>query len=418
MSTHTIAPPLPAKGTFISSVRGSAGRLVAAQNIKIDRSTIEPFLKSISQADYDRLSQDHGHSLPLSFSSPLEELNLLAVLALLNFGSSFRAPLHAFYKRGVFDTIRFFVLSCFLTESDHLSAQGMKRLTENEVASLMGGLPMMVEKPHPTLPGIVVGEPGGRLREFVLMVHGVMTQTGSILLDQGFGSLGEFIVSLLKDAKAEGLDKDEEVSDRLIGGLVETFPAFRDMYMIDDQPVYLFKKALFLLHTISLRFTTDPTNPFPELPKNTTTFLPTFADNVIPSLSVYLNLVELPVSSSILGQFPKLEPASTNPLLRPFVPAPASSSDEKGRGSGPSPKGGPELSTEQATILRSSSVHALQACVDLVRENGLERDEGKEYEWMRASLSDTGLDGYLWAGGKDRADWRQMERFVADSIFY
>ena len=39
-------------------------------------------------------------------------------------------------------------------------------------------------------------------------------------------------------------------------------------------------------------------------------------------------------------------------------------------------------------------------------------------EWMKEEINETGLDGCVWTGGKDRADWRKVERFVGDSIFF
>lgn len=170
----------------------------------------------------------------------------------------------------------------------------------------------------------------------------------------------------------------------------------------------MFKKAFFLVHSVCLRFTSSDSNPFPTLPSNTTTFLPTFADNVIPSLCLLLNLVELPSTSSILSKFPAIPAAASNPLLKPF--SPSESNDET------PPKGGPELTTEEATILRASTVYGLKACVEYVQAGGMDDVEG--CGWMKDGLSETGLDGFVWAGGKDRKDWRRLERFVADSIYY
>lgn len=42
-------------------------------------------------------------------------------------------------------------------------------------------------------------------------------------------------------------------------------------------------------------------------------------------------------------------------------------------------------------------------------------------EWMKEGenqLTATGVDGYIWSGGKDRWDWRKLERFVCDSAFF
>lgn len=210
--------------------------------LQISPSTITPFLLSIPEPFYSRLSLSHGaSSFPLQFPSPTSELNLLSLLALLNFGSAFRAPLHAFHGRGVYDTIRFFVLGCFLSSTDGedlLGAKKMSKMGEGEVSQLMGGLPLMVEREHETMKGIVVGEKGGRLAELVGMVVGVMNETGRILEEGGWDNLGEFVKDVLEKAKGT----DEERAEELVERLVRTFPAFQDMHVVDGErtfPSYL-----------------------------------------------------------------------------------------------------------------------------------------------------------------------------------
>lgn len=71
------------------------------------------------------------------------------------------------------------------------------------------------------------------------------------------------------------------------------------------------------------------------------------------------------------------------------------------------------------TTLRAAAVHAVQRAVEFVREGGMETQEG--CAWMNdggKGVDEAGLDAVVWMGGKERADWRKVERFVGDSVFF
>ena len=104
---------------------------------------------------------------------------------------------------------------------------------EGQVSQLMGGLPLMVEREHETMKGIVVGEKGGRLAELVGMVVGVMNQTGRILEEGGWETLGHFVAKVLDEAKA--LKNEKEKAEYVVEKLVRTFPAFQDMQVVDGE---------------------------------------------------------------------------------------------------------------------------------------------------------------------------------------
>ena len=145
--------------------------------------------------------------LPLKFPSVSSELNVLSLLSLLNFASGYRVPLHEATGRGAFDSIRAFVFSLNLTsstgsEGDLLSAKGMRSVDESKVADLMGVADKIhVDKPHDTLPGIVVGELGGPVWEVVQMVTKVMKDTGDVLVKGGYPDLGSFVLEALKEGE-------------------------------------------------------------------------------------------------------------------------------------------------------------------------------------------------------------------------
>ena len=167
--------------------------------------------------------------------------------------------------------------------------------------------------------------------------------------------------------------------------------------------VYLFKKAMILLQTLSARFPPSPTQTFP-IPQHPG--LPIFSDNVIPTLLLTLGLFRLPPSHPLTSKFPSV------PCTDLLTPTPTPTEGEKSN----SPLGGPVLDFEEMTILRAAAVHAVQRTVEFVRGGGMDEEEG--CDWMEEEMDEAGLDAVVWMGGKERADWRKVERFVGDSIYF
>lgn len=139
--------------------------------------------------------------MPLNFKDTLDEVNLISILSLLNFCHGYRIPLHKATGRGAYDTIRVFVFGLYLTSSDEddlISANGLKSISSTRVADLMQLTNHLhVEKPHPTNSAITIGELGP-LYELVTLVTKVMNETGDILVNKGYASLGAFVVHTLQ----------------------------------------------------------------------------------------------------------------------------------------------------------------------------------------------------------------------------
>ncbi|KAF7362057.1 Queuosine salvage protein [Mycena venus] len=86
----------PPSGEYLQSIRSSSRALRQAANISIEEHAIKRLLLSPAfTSSFKRVSGHHGLAMPLNFPSPGAELNLLSILSLLNFGSGYRAPLHA-----------------------------------------------------------------------------------------------------------------------------------------------------------------------------------------------------------------------------------------------------------------------------------------------------------------------------------
>jgi len=175
------------------------------------------------------------------------------------------------------------------------------------------------------------------------------------------------------------------------------------MAVVDGQRIFCFKKALFLIHAISVRFgSADP----PPFPVPSTFHLPVFTDNVLPSLLVHFGVIDISGSPNLSTLFPHAGSAEhLAPLLATATPG---TGDAKTL-----PKDGPVLSTNQAYTLRAA---AIDAC-ELITQVAHKLDE-PSLEWLR-DIQLPSLDMWIWAVAKDRSDYRQLDRFVLrDTVFF
>ncbi|KAJ7124914.1 hypothetical protein C8R44DRAFT_781783 [Mycena epipterygia] len=399
---------LPASGEFLQSIRTSSKALREAANISIEEQSIKRLLLSPAfTSSFKRVSASHGLAMPLKFPSSGAELNLLSILCLLNFGSGYREPLHAQTGHGAWDCMKAFVFSLYITSStdgdDLLSARGMQNISEGRVAELMR-VSVHTEKPHETLAHVTVGELRGPMYDFVKLVTRVLNETGEILVNTGYPDLGMFVLEALKDGRKARSDTNHHADvEFILERLVRAFPAFRDMAVVDGQRIFCFKKALFLIHAISVRFGSADPSPFPV---PSTSHMPVFSDNVLPSLLIHLGVIDISGSPNLSLLFPHAgSPEQLATLLATAAPG---TGDAK-----PLPKDGPVLATNQAYILRAA---AIDAC-ELITEVAHTLHE-PSLEWLR-DMQLPSLDMWIWAVAKDRTDYRQLERFVLrDTVFF
>lgn len=219
--------------------------------------------------------------------------------------------------------------------------------------------------------------------------------------------------------------------------IVKAFPAFQDMAIVDGQrklaplapfttsqsiddfppAIYCFKKALFLIHAIRVRFGSMSPPPFP-IP--VTDESPIFSDNVIPSLLVHLGVIDLSEASDLSGLFP--DAGSEKSLEELLGPAPTgnSTSSEGPPPEGKVPKGKIFVSHDQAFKLRAAAIDACDLIVEKARAyvpNG-DESEAETLAWIR-SITLPSLDMWIWSVAKDRPDYRALERFAQiDTVFY
>ncbi|KAI0915812.1 hypothetical protein AcV5_003632 [Taiwanofungus camphoratus] len=420
-----MATPFPPHGRYINAVRESSGALRRWANITISEDAIKRFLLSPSFTNtFARLRKSHGMMLPLKFPSVLSELNLLSILSLLNFASGYRVPLHGATGRGAFDNIRALVFGLYISsstgtgEGDYLSARGMRDIKEHTVADLMGvAAAVHIERPHESIPAVTVGELGGPIWELVKLVTRTLNETGAVLTDAGYPDLGSFVLEALKEGekeKSEDLQNPE--CDVILERLVGLIPAFRDMAMVNNQPVYCFKKALLTIHAIALRFGSSDSSQGVPIPR--TANLPIFADNVIPSMLIHLGVIDLSTSKPELGLAELFPDAGSPDILDKLLEAAPSrpTPDPATARSNEVPKEGPVVTIEQAYILRAASIDACELVIRTAHELGSRTDE-KGLSWLK-DITLPELDAWIWAVAKDRIDYRKLERFVLRNTAY
>lgn len=189
--------------------------------------------------------------------------------------------------------------------------------------------------------------------------------------------------------------------------------------MTSEIAVYCFKKALFLIHGLTIRFGPSAPPPFP-LPD--TTKVPVFTDNVIPSLLIHLGVLDPSGAKDVMlrSLFPYAENATNvNTLLA--APRDAlgigTTVDPARRPKKVVPKEGPILTPDQAYILRAAAVDACEKIVEYVHQlDKTSLSDGQE--WIK-DITLPELDIWLWAVAKDRSDYRNLERFVLrDTVFF
>ncbi|EPQ28500.1 uncharacterized protein PFL1_03803 [Pseudozyma flocculosa PF-1] len=409
-STSTPAPPpAPASGTFISSVRRSCRVAREAASISISTAAIDAFLLSLDRATFDRLKTQHGLVFPLQFPNLTAEVNFLAILSLLNTLSGYRSAFHSATGSGAYQNVQRLLFGLYLTGGDdaastavsgssHLTAQGLANLSAGTVAELLG-VSLHEEKKHDKIEAITVGIRGGPMNEAVELVVGLCNDTGKRLLDAGYPSLGAFVIEALKDAERLTADRgDEAGADKFIEKVVTFLPGFNDAYQLPTGPVYVFKKAFFLLQALHQRLGSPSSASSSLKVPQTTTTLPMFVDNVLPTMLVQLGIVDL--SSCVVDALKRWGPVET----KAQEPGAAEASEGKREAKDE----GPTLTAAEAYTVRAA---CLDAGVEVVKRAKELAKTSADKAWLD-QLNEVDLDGYLWAVAKDDGALRSVPRMV------
>ncbi|TIB78787.1 hypothetical protein E3Q23_00602 [Wallemia mellicola] len=304
------------------------------------------------------------------YHTDAEELSVFGLLSALNFASGYRETLHKYTGKGAFDNIKRFVLGLFLSkDSGTLTVDGLEGFTNEFTIELLDIKPFN-EKPHPTLPGVVVGERDDVAFEFVNLVTSTLNDIGRTLRQLNKASFGDYLFDLFSQARG---------ADNIVNDLVTRFESFRDEHTVkvgaDNVQIKLYKKALILVETISLELRGRSDVPF-ELPSAE---LPIFSDNVIPSMLLHWGIIEIPESSSHFDETTKRAFKHDEEEYKAIIDG---LEQEQQRDLGAVVQG-PSLSSSQAALIRSAAVEAIltefgdilssvaSACLSSFEGNGL-----------------------------------------------
>ncbi|EAU91352.2 hypothetical protein CC1G_07387 [Coprinopsis cinerea okayama7 len=401
----------PASGKYLDSVKESSRRICQKEGIKIDEAAIERLLGSPAFLEsFDRLSSFPGLALPLNFASALDELNVLSILALLNFGSSFETTLRAQMGHGASNAAKALIFSMYIasnsTEGDYLSAKGMAELSHAKVADLMG-VDVMVEKPHPQMHGVTVGELGGEMFEFVKSITGVLNETGRKLMGMGYRNLGFLVVEALKGGEREAGSKGvpEAFADLVIEKITGAIPAFRDSAAVDGEGTLLFSPVL--------------SHQFPDsfFRNNRYIYL---QQGLVPAQRD-IGTVWVDLTTAFPDSLEALQPTTATEEKRESlletkaqVGSPTGTKGNKGaetsESESPSPRvSGLVVTKDQAYLLRAAAVAAVDAFPRVASQLSSDTDK-KTKEVQNVSVGR--INSWLAAIAKDRPDYRDLPTLV------
>ncbi|KAK3825314.1 MAG: hypothetical protein J3Q66DRAFT_436418 [Benniella sp.] len=331
-------------------------------NIRVDQDAIVRFLTDLTQESWSKHSIANGMAFPLRFDSLEQEINVLALIDILNTGHGFRKELHEDSDRGAFETIVFGIMS-FHISGTSTDAKALAQITSWEVGTHFG---ITMQKDVPSeLPHVTVSKPTVASKLAGQITH-VLNETGQILQEKNFNTLGAFVVHAATQSQGSA-----ETFSRI---LVETFPAFQDAAELDGQMVYVFKKALLLASTLQRRFGKDPQSIFAFTDIKDS---PIFADNVIPTMMVHLGILVLPDNLKHTVE----EGAVTN--------------------------------VEESYRLRAA---AIDGCREIVQVANTQKIGNVDYG--TEGMLNVDLDVYLWRVAKE-PQYRKIPRFACkDTIFF
>jgi len=298
-----------------------------------------------------------------------DEVNFLSVLHLLNFGSGFRAQLHAAVDMGANDTVHRGMIGIRLG-GHALNAEGLLKFSP-EIIENSFGIKASTMKALPGYPAEISSE--GPLHGFVHGLVGAAKSTGEALKLQRKRSLGEFVLDVLEAHPCSAA--------ALVTALVERLPGFADVAVYTHKmpedgagtsaghglDAAFYKKAQMLALALWRRFKKEQPRlfEFRDIAE-----LTVGADNVLPAVLRELGVIS--VDESVAQAITENRPLSRNAEI----------------------------------ALRAVAVDACEKIVAAVRNAGGE-------------LMPCELDAYLWGTLGKQERFRKLERHVRkDTIFY
>lgn len=292
--------------------------------------------------------------------------------------------LHKHTNMGAFDNVKRFILALFLSkDSGYLTADGLANFSQDQTIELMDLNPFN-EHPHPTLPGVVVGEKDDMAFEYISLITTTLNEVGSTLKQLGKQSFGSYLMDLFENAH----DANDVVTE-----LVNRFDSFRDEYVVSlggaPITIKLYKKALLSVEVVNT-----------VLKRHALSFveskLPIFADNVIPSMLLHWNVIQIPDDSEVFST--EVRDAFKH-SAKDYEDMVDGLREEQKKDLLGEKVAGPALSPLQACILRSCSVEAIRRMS------------------VRSTATEVEYDAFVWSVSK-QDQYRSLVRFSEMGTVY
>ncbi|CAO3694611.1 unnamed protein product [Umbelopsis ramanniana] len=348
------------KGDPLQAVRTSCRAAIENSAIEISEKGVDDFVKSLNKLQFEELSIDSPMRMPVRFDSLAQELNFIALIDLLNFGSGYRVPLHKYTGRGAFDTIRFGAMS-FHIGGTPLTAATFKNITAFEISEIFQ-FPIDREYTPEGMSFVTMTE-ANELKRLAIGIAQVLNSTGEFLQSHGYQDLASFILDVTKPSGG-----NPPSAKNLVDHLIKALPGLRDFSVIQGQTVYLYKKAQILTYHVWMFFKDQDPDRFNFADIKELTI---FSDNVIPTMLEHLKVIRLPDS------------------LQQKIEA------------------GQELTTEEAYLARAAAVVACERIVQKAHSQG-----------TIPHMTEGELDVYLWRLGKE-GDYRKIVRLqLQDTVMF
>ncbi|EFJ49643.1 hypothetical protein VOLCADRAFT_117089 [Volvox carteri f. nagariensis] len=205
------------------------------EHVRIDDIAVSELAAELVAAADDVRGAVRGLPLPIKFSSVEQELTLLALYHLLDFGSGYDKQLQRLPGgRDARETLLYGLIGLHLggTRLDHHKLKSFSMYDIHQVFGIDATTEVAV------MPGVTMSKPGP-LQPLCKLMVAVLNETGSILADQGVKTPGELLISV-----AEGLKKaGRTTASAFVEELVDTLPAFRDVVLYDGRTLTLHRKA-------------------------------------------------------------------------------------------------------------------------------------------------------------------------------
>ncbi|KAG2449945.1 hypothetical protein HYH02_000049 [Chlamydomonas schloesseri] len=230
---------MPGAPSVLEDVHRSCAEVAALhrEHVSIDDAALEALADELVAAAEDVRCAVRGLPLPIRFSSLEQELTLLALFHLLDFGSGYLAAPEARRQSGGRqwrEALLYGLLGLHLGGT-RLDSHKLKSFSMYDLTQVFG-LDATVEVP--VMPGVTMSKPGP-LQPLCKSLLAALNDTGAQLAEGGHKSLGGQLMAMGEELRKAGRTS----ASAFVEELVDTLPAFRDSVLYDGRTLTLARRA-------------------------------------------------------------------------------------------------------------------------------------------------------------------------------